>query len=86
VVEQDTYEGKTNARVRWINRPGGQGIKLKAPLEGAELEAFSARMSAKAAAVQRFDVVEVPDDIEDLGGSAEDDPGVQSENPDGLPF
>lgn len=42
VVEDETYEGKTHARVKWINRIGG--LDVKAPLVGDKLRAFSATM------------------------------------------
>lgn len=31
VVEHNTYNGKTSARVKWINRPGGMELKSMAP-------------------------------------------------------
>lgn len=40
VIEDDTYDGKTRPKVKWINRIGG--LELKAPLSGEKLKAFSA--------------------------------------------
>jgi hypothetical protein len=42
VVEDETYEGKTRAKVRWVNRPGG--LALKAPLSVDRKKAFAASM------------------------------------------
>lgn len=47
VIEHEEYNDKWQAKVQWVNRPGGGGVKLKRPLEGAELEAFSARMRGR---------------------------------------
>lgn len=43
VIEDETYEGKTRAKVQWVNRPGG-ALALKAPLVGDKLKAFAAEM------------------------------------------
>lgn len=53
VVEHEFYqpdngEGKWQAKVRWINTPGGGAVKLKKPLEGRDLASFSARMKGRA--------------------------------------
>lgn len=47
VVEDETYEGKTFPRVRWVNKPGGGGIALKAPLTGDRAKSFAAQMKDK---------------------------------------
>lgn len=47
VIEDETYEGKTHQRVRWVNRPGGGGIALKAPLTGDKAKTFAASMRDK---------------------------------------
>lgn len=47
VVEHETYEGKVNAKVKWVNRPGGGGIAIKAPLDDAEKASFAREMKAK---------------------------------------
>lgn len=46
VVEHETYEGKTRARVKWINS-ASRGFVLEKPLDQKELRMFSAQMKAK---------------------------------------
>lgn len=48
VVEHNTYNGKTNARVAWVNRPGSGGIAIKAPMADAQRKAFAKKMKALA--------------------------------------
>lgn len=47
-VEHNTYNGKTNARVAWVNRVGGGGISVKSPMADAQRKAFAQRMKALA--------------------------------------
>lgn len=48
-VEHNTYNGKTNARVAWVNRPGsGGGITVKAPMPEDKRKAFAKKMKALA--------------------------------------
>lgn len=47
VVEHNTYEGKTNARVAWVNRIGA-GVAVKAPMPEDKRKAFAKRMKALA--------------------------------------
>lgn len=42
VVEDEEYEGKVNAKVRWVNKPGA--FALKAPLAADKAKAFAASM------------------------------------------
>ena len=42
VIEDEEYEGKTYARVQFINKPRGPAVKTK--LEGQKLSAFAAQM------------------------------------------
>ena len=49
VVEQETYNGVTRSRVRWVNRVGGPTVKTA--LTGAQAVSFAARMKAKIAAL-----------------------------------
>jgi len=52
VVEHDEYQGDINARVAWVNRPGGGGrLKLKDQLSPDEVRAFAARMKQRAKGV-----------------------------------
>jgi hypothetical protein len=53
VVEHEEYEGKTNARVAWVNRAGGGSIAIKAPLDEAEKAAFAREMKAKVLAMRQ---------------------------------
>lgn len=45
VVENDTYEGVTRAKIQWINRADG-GIAVKSPMSTAAVASFAARMKA----------------------------------------
>ena len=46
VVQHEQYEGELQARVRWVNPVGG-GVRMAAQLEGAELQAFAARIKGR---------------------------------------
>lgn len=52
VVEQEEYEGKWTAKVRWVNAIGG-GVGLKAPLSPDKAKAFAARMRAQVLAFDK---------------------------------
>ena len=43
VVEHETYQGKTVAKVKWINKAGGGGFTFEKPLAPSELRKFSAQ-------------------------------------------
>ena len=45
VVEHEEYQGKTSARVRWVNAAGGVGMAN--PLDQGGLKSFAARMRAQ---------------------------------------
>lgn len=47
VVDHEEYNGEWQAKVRWVNKPGGGSVKLKKPLEGRDLASFSARMKSR---------------------------------------
>lgn len=47
VVEHEEYDGKTRAKVKWINKPGGGGLVLQKRLAGADLKKMSARMKQR---------------------------------------
>jgi len=51
VVEHEEYDGKTRARVRWVNRAGGEGLKLEKPMDRTKLSQFSAMLKKTVAAV-----------------------------------
>ncbi len=48
VIEHDTYEGKTTAKVRWVNSAGG--LAMKNAMEVDQAKTFAARMREKVAA------------------------------------
>jgi len=43
VVEHETFEGKTRAKVKWINKAGGGAFTFEKPLPPNELRRFSAQ-------------------------------------------
>jgi hypothetical protein len=51
VVEHETYEGKTSAKVRWVNGTGG--LALKKALDPNKAKTFAARMKGQIAAFDR---------------------------------
>ncbi len=48
VVQHEDYEGKTNAKIAFVNKP--DGVKMAAPLDDAKKRSLAARMKAKAIA------------------------------------
>lgn len=50
VVEHDTYNDKTSAKVQWVNRPGSGGIAMKDEMKPAAALSFAEKMKAKVAA------------------------------------
>lgn len=48
VVEHNEYNGKTSARVAWVNRLGGDGVSVKAPMPEDKRKAFAKKMKALA--------------------------------------
>lgn len=61
VVENETYKGKTSAKVQWVNRPGQGGFKLKHTVEGAELRQLSTKWSAAWDQTERYEPIPVPE-------------------------
>jgi hypothetical protein len=45
VVEHEEYDGKTRAKVRWVNRTGGLALKAQMPADKAK--AFGAQMKGR---------------------------------------
>jgi len=43
-VEHSEWEGKVRAKVAWVNRPGGGGVKLANPMGADKLRMFAAQM------------------------------------------
>lgn len=50
VVGHNEYNGKTFARIEWVNAPGGGGLKIQA-MEDKDLRMFAAKMKARAKTV-----------------------------------
>jgi hypothetical protein len=53
VTEISEWQGKYNARVRWINSSGG--IKMSNPMNTNDLRQFAAQMKAKTAAIKEVE-------------------------------
>lgn len=51
VVEQEEYNDKWQAKVKWVNRPGGGAVKLAKPMGDKEKRAFAARFRNMAAGI-----------------------------------
>ncbi len=51
VIEHEEYEGKTQAKVKWVNRPGG--LALKAPMSVDSAKAFAAKMKGEVIAASK---------------------------------
>lgn len=47
VVDHEAYQGEWQAKVKWINKPGGGAVKLKKPMEGSALKNFASQMRGK---------------------------------------
>ena len=50
VVEDELYEGKTHSRVRWVNRFGGNGVRLAKTMDAQARRQLAARLRSAAAA------------------------------------
>jgi hypothetical protein len=51
IVRHEDYNGKTQARIAWINRPGGGGFKLDKPMPANDLRMFAASLKGRLAKV-----------------------------------
>lgn len=60
VIEDEEYQGKINAKVKWVNA-GGRGLKKDAVLAGSDLIAFQSNL--KAAILARKKREAEPDDM-----------------------
>jgi hypothetical protein len=72
VVEHETYEGKTTAKVRWVN--GAGGLALKKALDPNKAKTFAARMKGQIAAFDRS------------AGTPKPAPAKNGHGPDDIPF
>lgn len=52
VVEHESYEGKTRARVLWVNEAGSGGVAIR-PMAEAQAKAFAAKLRAKVLAFDK---------------------------------
>lgn len=76
VVGHEEYEGKTVAKVQWVNRFGSGTVQLKNPMSPDELSKFSELLESKAS-----EVPEAPGEtVESIDDNA---PSPES---DGIPF
>ena len=50
VIEDETFEGKTHSRVRWVNRFGGNGVRLAKTMDAQARRQLAARLRPAAAA------------------------------------
>jgi hypothetical protein len=48
VIEDETYEGKTRSKVKWVNRPSR--LQMKEQMNPAQIAAFAARLRGKTVA------------------------------------
>ncbi len=51
VVKHEQYEGETQVRIAWINRPGGGAFKFEKPMDDTGKRKLAARLKAMAASV-----------------------------------
>jgi hypothetical protein len=51
VVDHEIYDGKTRAKVQWVNAGGGGGFKMETPMAKNELGSFAAMMKSRLAKV-----------------------------------
>lgn len=61
VIEQETYEGKTRAKVQWVNRAASTKAQVSNVMSDEQKRAFSARMKGAAlASKSRVGIVNNP--------------------------
>jgi hypothetical protein len=83
-VEHSEWEGKVRAKIAWVNKPGGGGVKLASPLGKDALRMFAASLKAKVASKP-----EVAGEKAEGGGAAQSsDVATPPPDPaaDDLPF
>lgn len=97
VVEHETYDGKTRAKVAWINDPTGGGMRMANALSGADLRKFGAKFKSALKAIPATKTVEArreaPSELPADGGEFDQsrpdpDPGNGSghDGDDDIPF
>lgn len=73
VVERETYEGKTRAKVQWVNRIGGRALKVD-EVDERTRRTFAAQMKAAAVASRKGMPVKPPKPAEPPPISDDDTP------------
>lgn len=53
VVDEETYEGKTRDKVKFINRLGSGGVAMKSRMDDAQKRSFAQRFKGKFLSLQR---------------------------------
>ncbi len=81
-VGHNEYDGKTTARVDFVNQPGGGGLKLTAPMSKDAARAFAAMMTASLKKVPEVAGEKVVPSVP----LATREPGEDAEEEDDLPF
>lgn len=83
VIEHETYEGKTTAKVRWVN--GASGLAMKNAMAPDQAKAFAARMQAQLAA---FDAATKQAEAAPAKGAAPKNakPAAAPKKSDDIPF
>ena len=89
LVEHNTYEGKTRARIAFVNAMGGGAMTLKNPLSDKDVRAFAATMKNSCKKVSEHDGDKAGGGDYNLPGDAgggpdpvEDDAGERAGAPD----
>lgn len=82
VIEHEEYEGKTRARVQWVNKLGGGQVKLKNPMSPTEVRGFAAMMKDRCAQIKEVDGERVAAEAVQQAVSQESAPPIQ----DDIPF
>jgi len=74
-VGHNSYDGKTYARVDWVNKPGGGTIQLQKPMNANELRQFAAFVSGYAKNIPPVDGKKASMARSTHAGGAEQQPG-----------
>ncbi len=88
VVEHNEWEGKTNARVSWVNRPGAGQVKLANPMSDGDLSDFAAKMRGRMGGIEETSGTTHGDGVskvESNGSNASSAPAPEGMKDD-LPF
>lgn len=51
IVEEESYQGKTHSRVRWVNRFGGNGVRMAKAMAEQDRRMLAARLRSVAASI-----------------------------------